>query len=332
MNDSLPATMRAVERSGDGGPEVLKLGHRPVPQLQPGEVLVKVTAAGVNRADVLQRQGRYPSTPGGSDILGLEVSGHVAAAGADHGGWQVGDACLALLAGGGYAEFVAVPHGQLVPPPPGLDLVTAAGVLEVAATVQSNIDTAHLSPGETFLVHGGAGGIGSFAIPYAKALGCTVWTTAGSEEKLQFCRDLGADLAVSYREDWARAFADAGGADVILDIQGARYLAPNLGVLKKDGRLVVIGLLGGNTAEINLGHVMTNRLQLSASTLRGRPAAQKARICAAVAERIWPLYASGQLSAAPTRAFPAADVAAAHEYFDSGNHRGKIVLTFTQPA
>jgi putative PIG3 family NAD(P)H quinone oxidoreductase len=327
--NSLPATMLAVQRSGDGGPEVLSLTKTPVPRLKPGEVLVKVTAAGVNRADVLQRKGHYPPPPGASDILGLEASGRVAAVGIEHGDWQVGDDCLALLSGGGYAEYVAVPHRQLVPPPPGLDLVTAAGVLEVAATVQSNADLARLSPGETFLVHGGAGGIGSFAIPYAKALGCTVWTTAGSEEKLQFCRDLGADRAVSYREDWAQAYAEAGGTDVILDIQGARYLAPNLGVLKQDGRLIVIGLLGGRRAELDLGPMLARRLQIIATTLRSRTANQLAQICAGVAERVWPLYAAGRLSAAPTKVFEAADVAAAHTYFDSGEHRGKIVLTLS---
>ena len=327
--DSLPEMMRAVRRTGDGGPETLSLTECPLPELQPGEVLVRVTAAGVNRADVLQRQGHYPPPRGASDILGLEVSGRVAAVGAEHGGWQVGDECLALLSGGGYADYVAVPHGQLVPLPPGIDPVTAAGVLEVAATVQSNADAARLAPGETFLVHGGAGGIGSFAIPYAKALGCTVWTTAGTEEKVQFCRELGADLAVSYRTDWARTYAEAGGADVILDIQGARYLAPNLGLLNTDGRLVVIGLLGGRKAELDLGLLLRRRLQITATTLRSRSDAQKAQICAGVVERVWPLYADGRLSAAPTEVFAAADVAAAHAYFDSGEHRGKIVLAFS---
>ncbi|MDO5498206.1 MAG: NAD(P)H-quinone oxidoreductase [Propionibacteriaceae bacterium] len=328
MSDAVPTTMQAVLAAGDGGPEVLRLAEAPVPKPRPGEVLIKVTAAGVNRADVMQRRGFYPPPPGASDIIGLEVSGHIAALGADIEGWQVGDPCVALLAGGGYAAYVAVEAAQTIPPPPGIDLVTAAGVLEVAATVQSNARVAHLSPGETFLVHGGAGGIGSFAIPYAKALGCTVWTTAGSEEKIEFCRELGADLAISYREDWAAAMTDAGGADVILDNQGARYLTPNLGVLKPDGRLVIIGLQGGRTAEIDLNAVLRKRNQVIATSLRSRPADQKAAVCAEVVAEIWPMYADGRLRAAPTMTFAAADAAAAHEYFDSGDHRGKIVLTF----
>jgi putative PIG3 family NAD(P)H quinone oxidoreductase len=328
MSEAIPATMRAVQRSDDGGPEVLSVGEQQVPQLQPTEVLVRVTAAGLNRADVMQRRGFYPPPPGTSEVLGLEVSGHVAAVGADSRGWRVGDACLALLAGGGYAEYVAVDHRQVVSPPPGLDLVTAAGVLEVAATVQSNADVARLCAGETYLVHGGAGGIGSFAIQYAKALRCTVWTTAGSAEKLEFCRELGADLAVSYSDDWAQEYTDAGGADVILDNQGARYLAANLGVLKDDGRLVVIGLQGGRKAEIDLNAMLRRRLQLNATSLRSRPAEQKAEICAHVVDRVWPMYADGRIKAAPTKVFEAADVAAAHSYFDSGEHRGKVVLTF----
>lgn len=328
MSNADPTTMQAVLVSGPGGPEVLGLRETPVPSPQRGELLIKVVAAGLNRADVMQRRGFYPPPPGASEIIGLEISGHVAAVAEGVEGWQVGDPCVALLAGGGYAEYAAVPAAQVLPPPPGVDLVTAAGVLEVAATVQSNARVAHLAAGETFLVHGGAGGIGSFAIQYAAALGCTVWTTAGSAEKLDFCRELGADLAVDYHDDWAAAFTDAGGADVILDNQGARYLSANLGVLKPDGRLVIIGLQGGRTAEIDLNAVLRKRNQVIATSLRSRPADQKAAICAAVAEEIWPLYADGRLRTAPTTTFPAAEAAAAHEYFDSGDHRGKIVLTF----
>lgn len=328
MSDAVPMTMQAVLASGAGDPEVLRLSEAATPAPQPGELLVRVTAAGLNRADVMQRRGFYPPPPGASDIIGLEVSGHIAAVPEDVEGWQVGDPCVALLAGGGYAEYVAVAAGQVVPPPPGVDLVTAGGVLEVAATVRSNLQIAHLAAGETFLVHGGAGGIGSFAIQYAKALGCTVWTTAGSEEKLGFCRELGADLAVDYHDDWPPVFAEAGHADVILDNQGARYLEVNLSVLKPDGRLVIIGLQGGRRAEIDLNAVLRKRNQIIATTLRSRPADQKAAICAGVVEAIWPMYSDGRIRPAPTKTFPAAEAAAAHEYFDSGDHRGKIVLTF----
>lgn len=328
MTRALPSTMNAVLRSSDGGPEVLSLRETPTPTPQPGEVLIKVTAAGINRADVMQRRGFYPPPPGASDIIGLEVSGHIAAVTDGVEGWQVGDPCVALLAGGGYAEYAAAPAGQVIPPPPGVDLVTAAGVLEVAATVHSNAQVAHLAPGETFLVHGGAGGIGSFAIQYTKALGCTVWTTAGSPDKLDFCRELGADLAIDYHDDWAAACTDAGGADVILDNQGARYLTTNLSVLKPDGRLVIIGLQGGTKAEINLNAVLRKRNQVIATSLRSRPVEQKAAVCAAVVAEVWPLYADGRLRTAPTKTFPAAEAAAAHEYFDSGEHRGKLVLTF----
>lgn len=329
MTTSIPTSMRAVTVTGDGdGPDVLQLGEAPVPQPKAGEVLVQVTAAGINRADVMQRKGFYPPPPGASDIIGLEVSGRVAAVADGVTGWSVGDRCLALLAGGGYAEYVAVEAAHLLPLPPGVDPITAAGVLEVAATVQSNADVADLKPGETYLVHGGAGGIGSFAIQYAKALGCAVFTTAGSDEKLDFCRELGADLAVSYRDDWASAFTDAGGVDVILDNQGARYLAPNLGVLKNDGRMVVIGLQGGRKGELDLGLQLRKRASVIATSLRSRPSEQKAQICADVVERIWPMYADGRIRTAPTKVFEAADVVAAHEYFDSGEHRGKIVLTF----
>lgn len=328
MSDAVPMTMQAVLASGAGDPEVLRIGEIPTPSPRPGELLIKVTAAGLNRADVMQRRGFYPPPPGAPETLGLEVSGHIAAVSDGVDRWRVGDPCVALLAGGGYAQYVAVAAGQVLPPPPGLDPVTAGGVLEVAATVLSNLQLARLAPGETFLVHGGAGGIGSFAIQYAKTLGCTVWTTAGSAEKLDFCRELGADLAVDYHEDWPPVFAEAGHADVILDSQGARYLESNLGVLKPDGRLVIIGLQGGRTAEIDLGALLRNRNQIIATTLRSRPADQKSTICAGVLQEIWPMYADGRIRPAPTKTFPAAEVAAAHEYFDSGDHRGKIVLTF----
>lgn len=319
--------MRAVVAPEAGGPEVLQVAEVERPQVQPGQVLIKTVAAGVNRADVMQRKGFYPPPPGESEIIGLEVSGVITDANGCEG-WSEGDECIALLAGGGYAEYVAVSAGQVIPPPPGVDPVTAAGVLEVAATVVSNMQVAHLKPGESFLVHGGAGGIGSFAIQYAKALGCQVATTAGSEEKLAFCRDLGADLVVSYKDDWEAAVKEWGGADVILDNMGAKYLMPNIGVLKKGGRLVIIGLLGGRKAELDINKLLMKSAQVISTSLRSRPAEQKAAICRAVAEQVWPMFEAGKIEPSPTKAFDVADVVAAHEYFDSGDHRGKLVLQF----
>lgn len=326
VDADIPQQMKAVAADGAGGPEVLTVTEVPTPRPKPGQVLIKVIAAGANRADVMQRRGFYPPPAGESEIIGLEVSGSIAEITDGVEGWQVGDECLALLAGGGYAEYVTVDAGQVVPLPPGVDAVTAAGVLEVAATVQSNAEIAHLSPGDSYLVHGGAGGIGSFAIQYAKALGCTVFTTAGSVEKLAYCRELGADHAFDYHDDWVAAVTDAGGVDVILDNMGAKYLQSNLTALHPDGRLTVIGLMGGRTAELNLGELLAKRGSVAATSLRSRPPEQKAAICAGVVERIWPMFADGQIKPAPTKVFPLADVAAAHEYFDSGDHRGKIVL------
>lgn len=317
--------MRAIVRDADGGPEVLCLGQAPRPTPQPGQVLIKVTAAGVNRADVMQRRGFYPPPPGESEIIGLEVSGHIADANGCEG-WAEGDPCVALLAGGGYADYVAVAAGQVIAPPPGVDLVTAAGVLEVAATVVSNLDHVRLAEGETFLVHGGAGGIGSFAIQYAHATGHRVLTTAGSAEKLAYCRELGADEAIDYHDDWVARVRELGGADVILDNMGAKYLMPNVEALNADGRLVVIGLMGGRKAELDINKLLTKRATVTATSLRGRPADQKAAIAQAVAERVWPLYASGSVAPAPTKVFDLTEAAAAHEWFDSGEHRGKLVL------
>ncbi|GAB3625047.1 NAD(P)H-quinone oxidoreductase [Mariniluteicoccus endophyticus] len=306
---------------------MLSLGVAERPAPAEGQILVRVAAAGINRADVQQRKGFYPPPPGESEILGLEVSGTVEHAnGCD--GWSEGDECVALLAGGGYAEYVVVDGRHALPLPPGVDLVTAAGMLEVAATVVSNMDIARLSEGETFLVHGGAGGIGSFAIQYARSLGCTVATTAGSAEKLEFCRELGAEHAFDYHDDWVSAVKEIGGADVILDNMGAKYLMPNIDAMAKDGRMVVIGLMGGRKAELDLGKLLAKRGSVISTGLRARPADQKAAICAAVAERVWPRIADGTIRTAPTKVFDVADVAAAHEYFDSGDHRGKLVLKF----
>lgn len=323
--------MRAITLTQFGGPEVLTVGDVERPTLKPAEVLIRTAAAGVNRADLLQRQGHYPPPKGTSEIIGLEVSGHIEEIGEDVTGWSVGDPCVALLAGGGYADYVAVDAGQVIPPPPGVDLITAAGLLEVAATVISNMDHVRLADGETFLVHGGAGGIGSFAIQYAKSRGCTVAATAGTEEKLEVCRELGADIAIDYHDDWPthlREATEGHGADVILDVMGAKYLDANVTSLARLGRLVVIGLLGGIKGELNLNKLLSKAGTVTATSLRFRPTAEKAAICARVRDEVWPLISSGQIRLAGETRFPIERVREAHEWLASGENVGKIVLTF----
>jgi putative PIG3 family NAD(P)H quinone oxidoreductase len=321
--------VKAIVVDQPGPPEVLRLTEIAQPKPGSGELLVKVAGSGVNRADLMQRQGHYPPPPGASEIIGLEVAGTVAALGADASGWAVGDACVALLAGGGYAEYVAVPVGQVVPPPPGLSPTAAAGVIEVAATVYANLTQARLASGETFLIQGGAGGIGSFAIQYAKARGAAVIATAGSAEKLAHCRSLGADDAISYRDDWPaeiRKVTDGKGVDVILDNMGAKYLENHVGLLKPNGRLMVIGMQGGVRGTLDLGMLMRTRGSVTATSLRARPVREKAQICAAVVEQIWPLIADGTITIAPPQVFPLADAAQAHTRMESGESSGKIVL------
>ncbi|HQD61391.1 NAD(P)H-quinone oxidoreductase [Propioniciclava tarda] len=323
--------MRAITLTQFGGPEVLTVGDVERPTLKPAEVLIRTAAAGVNRADLLQRQGHYPPPKGTSEIIGLEVSGHIEEIGEDVTGWSVGDPCVALLAGGGYADYVAVDAGQVIPPPPGVDLITAAGLLEVAATVISNMDHVRLADGETFLVHGGAGGIGSFAIQYAKSRGCTVAATAGTEEKLEVCRELGADIAIDYHDDWPthlREATEGHGADVILDVMGAKYLDANVTSLARLGRLVVIGLQGGIKGELNLNKLLSKAGTVTATSLRFRPTAEKAAICARVRDEVWPLISSGQIRLAGETRFPIERVREAHEWLASGENVGKIVLTF----
>jgi putative PIG3 family NAD(P)H quinone oxidoreductase len=321
--------MQAIGVREPGGPEMLELVDLDKPRPGPGEILIEVVAAGINRADLLQRQGHYPPPPGASGVLGLEASGHVAELGPGVTGWQVGDACVALLAGGGYAAYVVAPAGQVVPPPEGIDLVAAAGLIEVAATVQSNLDRAGLAAADVFLVHGGAGGIGSFAVSYAKHLGATVITTAGNPQKLAYCRDRGADYALSYRDDWPAAVREAAGdhgVDVILDNMGATYLDDHVQLLAPDGHLVVIGMQGGTRGPLDLGRLMRKRGTLYAASLRSRPVEQKAAICRAVAERVWPLVADGTLQPVPYETYPLAEAAAAHARMESGEHTGKIIL------
>src|SRR4051812_23210664 len=285
--------MRAVIATEPGGPEVLTLVELPDPRPGHGEVLLDVAAAGLNRADLLQRQGFYPPPPGASDVIGMECSGIVAALGDGVDGWSVGDEACALLSAGGYAERVAVPAGQLMPLPAGVDLVTAAALPEVAATVWSNVFmVAGLKPHETLLVHGGAGGIGTFAIQLAHQLGAKVLTTAGTAEKRAACAALGADLAIDYREqdfvEVVKESTDGYGADVILDNMGAQYLDRNLDALALEGRLVIIGMQGGTRAELDINKLLRKRGAVIATTLRSRPTTEKSAICASVVEHVWP--------------------------------------------
>ncbi len=337
--------MRAVIATEPGGPEVLAVHELPDPIPGPGEVLLEVAAAGINRADLMQRMGRYPPPPGVSDVLGLEASGVIGQLGDGVEDWAVGDQACALLAGGAYAERVVVPVGQLLPIPDGpagpTDLITAATLPEVAATVWSNLFmVAHLRPGDSLLVHGGAGGIGSFAIQLATALEVRVLATAGSAEKLELCRELGAVEAINYREaDFVEEVRrvtgapgpltgpDGPGVDVILDNMGAKYLGRNVEALATSGRLVVIGMQGGTTGELDLSKLLAKRGAVIATSLRSRPLAEKAAICAALIEHVWPLIADGRIRPMLRRTFAMDDVAAAHEYMNEGTHTGKIALS-----
>lgn len=327
--------MRAVVITEPGGPDVLQLAEVPDPAAGPDEVLLDIAAAGVNRADLMQRQGFYPPPPGAPPYPGLECSGRIAALGdADpgHERWRVGDQVCALLTGGGYAEMVAVPAGQLLPVPDGLTMTGAAALPEVVCTVYANVfQRAALAPAETLLVHGGASGIGTMAIQLAKAHGARVACTAGSPAKLERCRQLGADLAVNYaEEDFVAAVTDftgGQGADVILDIMGAAYLPRNVTALATDGRLVVIGLQGGSRGELDLGLLLRKRASVHATTLRARPAAEKAAIVAAVRENVWPLIADGRVVPVVDQVLPLGEAARAHRAMEDGAHIGKIVLT-----
>lgn len=301
----------------------------------PGEVLLKVACAGVNRADLLQAAGNYPPPPGASPILGLEVSGTVVGLGEKTADWQIGQDVCALLAGGGYAEYVAVPAGQLLPIPSGISVHDAAGLPEVACTVWSNlVMAADLSAGETLLVHGGASGIGTHAIQIARALGVRVAVTAGSADKLELCRELGADITINYRdEDFVASLKDAtdgAGADVILDIMGASYLDQNINALASDGRLVVIGLQGGAKGDLNLGKLMGKRAQVIGTTLRARPVdgpAGKSAIVRAVAESVWPMVADGRVRPIIGATYPIERAVEAHQALSQGDLTGKILLT-----
>lgn len=332
---TLPTEMQAIEISEDGGPEVLKPGMRPVPAPQAQEVLIRVAAAGVNRPDVAQRKGVYPPPPGASDIPGLEVAGEIVALGEGVAGWQVGDAVCALVAGGGYAEYVAAPAPQVLPVPEGLSTVQAAGLPETFFTVWSNIfDRARFAAGESVLIHGGSSGIGTTAIQLCRALGASaIYTTVGSAEKAAFCEELGATKAINYRDqsfdEEIKTLTDKTGVDVILDMVGGDYLPRNIACLKQDGRIVQIALMGGAKAEINLGRVMMNRLTITGSTLRARSVEFKGEIAQALREKAWPLLDSGAVAPVIHATFPLAEAAKAHEMMETSNHIGKIILDLT---
>jgi putative PIG3 family NAD(P)H quinone oxidoreductase len=323
--------MRAVVITEPGGPDVLKLSDVPDPVAGPGDALIEIVAAGVNRADVMQRQGFYPPPPGAPPYPGLECSGRIAALGPGTEGWNVGDEVCALLGGGGYAEQVAVPAGQLLPVPGGVTVTDAAGLPEVTCTVHVNVfQRAALQPGETLLVHGGASGIGTMAIQLARAHGARVACTAGSAAKLDRCRELGADLAINYHDedfvDAVRAFTGGRGADVILDIVGAQYLERNVAALATGGRLAVIGMQGGTRAELDLGALLSKRASVQASSLRSRPPGEKAAIVAAVRESVWPLLSGGRVHPVIDRVLPIAEAPEAHRLIETGAHVGKVLL------
>jgi putative PIG3 family NAD(P)H quinone oxidoreductase len=323
--------MHAVVITEPGEPEVLRWLEVPDPVPGPGEVVIDVAASGVNRADLMQRQGLYPPPAGAPPYPGLECAGRIRIAGDGVTDWRPGDEVCALLAGGGYAEQVVVPAGQVLPLPPKVSVTTAASFPETACTVYSNVfQLAALQAGETLLVHGGSSGIGTMAIQLGKAFGARVACTAGTAEKLARCRELGADIAINYREeDFAAALHDAtggAGADVILDIMGASYLAPNLAALATDGRLVIIGRQGGSRAEIDLGVLQGKRASVHATTLRARPAGQKAAVVAAVREHVWPLIGTGQVQAVIDRELPMSQAPAAHRAMAASEHIGKILL------
>ena len=322
--------MHAITLREPGGPDVLEWTEQPDPEPAPGQVLVDIAATAINRADLLQRQGSYPPPPGAPDIIGLECSGTIAALGAGVTDWEVGEPVCALLAGGGYAERVAVPAGQLLPIPAGVDLVTAASLPEIACTVWSNVVlAANLGPGETLLVHGGAGGVGTHAIQVGKALGAMVAVTAGSDERLGGCAELGADVLINYKEqDFVkelRAATDGRGADVVLDNMGAAYLERNVDVLARHGRLVIIGMQGGVRGELPVGALLGKCAMVMATNLRYRPVEEKATIIADVTTHLWPLLESGEIRPVVETVLPIQRAAEAHRVMEGGPF-GKVIL------
>ena len=324
--------MRVVEIARPGGLEVLRIAQRPKPMPQPGEVVIRVAAAGVNRPDCFQRAGSYAPPPGASDLPGLEVAGTIAAVGEGVTQWKPGDEVCALTPGGGYAQYCATPASHCLPLPDGMDLAQAASLPETFFTVWINVfERGALQPGETLLVQGGASGIGVTAIQLARAFGSRVFATAGSAEKCAACEDLGAERAINYRiEDFAevvRQLTGGKGVDVILDMVGGEYLQRELKCLATDGRLSIIAFLGGSKATLDMGDVLYRRLTITGSTLRPRSIAYKAQIAAALREKVWPLLSQGRIRPVIHRVFPLEQAAAAHSMMESGAHIGKILLS-----
>lgn len=332
MADALPATMRFVAMSGPGGPEVLHIDTMPVPRPGPSDVLVHVAAAGVNRPDLLQRQGKYAPPPGASPILGLEIAGTVVAVGRDARRWQIGDEVCALLAGGGYAEYSLAPAPQCLPIPGSLSFIEAAGIPETFFTVWTNLfQRARLMAGETVLIHGGSSGIGTTAIQLARAFGARVFTTAGSAAKCAACRDLGAELAIDYRADdfvpAVTAATGGRGVDVILDMVGGPYVPRNIAALAVEGRLVQIAFMQGSRIEVDLQPLMLKRLTLTGSTLRPRSVAQKGAIARELEAMVWPRLHDGTVRPIISRTFPLDHAAEAHRTLAASTHIGKLILT-----
>jgi NADPH:quinone reductase len=322
--------MTCIEISEPGGPEVLVTAQRPVPQTGPGEVLIRVAATGINGPDMMQRKGLYPPPKGASDLLGLEVAGSVEAVGSGVTNWQVGDQICGLTNGGGYAEYCAVDASHCLSVPDGLSLVEAASLPETYFTIWSNIFmTAKLSSGEVYLVHGGAGGLGTTSIQLGKAFGATVVATDNPAARCEICSELGADRVIDYaEEDFVEVVREAyGGADVILDIVGGPYIERNIKASKPDGRLVQLAFALGPKVEINLMPIMLKRLTYTGSTLRSRPASQKTAIAAELAEKVWPLFDAGQLKPVVNTTLPLAEAAEGHRLMETASHTGKIVLT-----
>ena len=321
-------TNRIVTANPPGGPDALQVETRALLQPGPGEILIRAAACGVNRPDQIERMGFYPAPQGAPEGLGLEASGHVEALGEGVAGFAVGVAVCALVAGGGYSDYVIAPAGSVLPLPAGLDLVEAAGLPETVFTVWANVfEIGALLQGETILIHGGSSGIGTTAIQMAKAAGARVFTTAGSDEKCALCERLGADRAINYRDqDFEAVVTQAGGADLVLDMVGGSYVQKNINLARSGGRLVSIAFLQGSRVDLDLMRVMLKRLTLTGSTLRARPNAEKARLAAALRQTVWPWIEAGQLRPVIDTRFALADVQAAHERLDSGAHSGKILL------
>ena len=331
MLANIPATQTVIEISKPGGPEVLVPGTRPVPEPKAGEVLIRIAAAGINRADCLQRQGRYPMPPGASDIPGLECSGTIVKIGEGVSGFITGEEVCALLVADGYGEYCAVPAVQCLPVPRNVSLTDAGGLMETFCTVWTNVfDRIHLKSGEVFLQQGGSSGIGITAIQLAKAFGATVLTTAGSDEKCQACRDYGADVAINYKtQDFVKIgkeFTNGRGVDAIFDMVGGDYIPRELELLAREGRLCFVALMGGTKVEADFGLIQRKHLTVTGSTLRSRSIEQKAQIVSALKDKVWPLWDQGKLRTCTYKTFPLVEASKAHALMESSQHIGKIIL------